>query len=85
MPLFKCEQCGVVENTACGDYWCAEKKLCSQCSPEIGKWHGRFPRTDAAAAGYLRDEQGFIYAPDEVDLKEMRWKYNRDFKIVGPA
>ena len=45
MPLFKCEKCGVIENTAlsmCS--WGAKKKLCSQCCPAQKKWHGRFPR-----------------------------------------
>ena len=63
MPLFKCEQCGCVENTALSNYWTrnlrdpSEPKpwairpaLCSACDPDIGKWHGAFPQrpwTDA--------------------------------------
>ena len=44
MSLFKCEKCGCVENTALSTYWFSEKKLCSECDPRIGKWHGRFKK-----------------------------------------
>lgn len=57
MPLFKCDQCGCVENTACSGYWHREldrisgkraaddtRALCSECDPEIGQWHGRFDK-----------------------------------------
>lgn len=57
MPLFKCEQCGCVENTALSNYWTRNinwdstnaeplknPALCSECDPEIGKWHGQFPK-----------------------------------------
>jgi len=46
MPLFKCEKCGVIENTAltlCS--WSAGKKLCSECCPKQKKWHNRFEKT----------------------------------------
>jgi len=42
VPLFKCEDCGCVENTATGAFWGREKKLCSECS--TGTWHGIFPK-----------------------------------------
>lgn len=46
MPLFNCSRCGVVENTALGDYWYARAKgnpvLCSECS--TGEWHGKFEK-----------------------------------------
>ena len=53
MPLFECERCGVVDNTALTNFWLAfvdesKPRLCSQCDPEIGKWHERFPRTSRA-------------------------------------
>ncbi len=49
MPLYECTQCHVVENTALTNFWFAtqmEKKpaLCSECDPEIGTWHGKFPK-----------------------------------------
>lgn len=46
MSLFVCSQCGVVENTALGDFWAAQlekrPRRCSECA--FGKWHGRFPK-----------------------------------------
>jgi hypothetical protein len=53
MPLFECSRCHCVENTALSNYWTdvhLEKKpaLCSECDPQIGKWHGAFPRTPVA-------------------------------------
>ena len=49
MPLFKCSKCGCCENTALSNYWWTvfqEKKppLCSECDPEIGKWHEHFTK-----------------------------------------
>ena len=41
MPLFVCEKCKNIENTALSLYW-SGSKLCSKCDPEIGKWHGAF-------------------------------------------
>ena len=45
MPLFRCEKCGCVENTALGHYWGRtmkdfkgtefEKALCSECVPSV--------------------------------------------------
>lgn len=62
MPLFKCSKCGCVENTACGDYWVnagrGKPVICSECSPLIGKWHGRFPKEPADEAhGWRADPQ----------------------------
>lgn len=45
MSLFQCENCGCMENTACGWYWCRNSKrltpaehlgkpLCSVCAPQ---------------------------------------------------
>lgn len=50
MPTYMCSKCGCIENTALSRYWVRnlgnKKKdnppLCSECDPEIGKWHGRF-------------------------------------------
>lgn len=42
-----------MENTACCHYWTAvvksEAKLCSECDPGIGKWHGKFPKEKPTA------------------------------------
>ena len=62
MPLFKCEQCGCVENTALCFYWPrkVDKKplLCSECDPVIGKWHGRFEKRPADDMRV--DSRGFL-------------------------
>lgn len=82
MSLYQCPKCGVVENTAVGLFWTSRKEpLCSQC--DTGKWHGLFPREDAAKAGYFKDANGYIYHPDSVDPETMEWTYNRQFKMVG--
>lgn len=48
MPIFVCDQCNVIENTATSLFWntVATNKpaLCSQCDPKLGKWHNIFPR-----------------------------------------
>lgn len=79
MPLFQCQQCGCVENTATSHYWWRthrEKKppICSEC--EEGEWHGLFPKADAVAEGYVLGEDGFLYAPSENP---------QHTKIVGPV
>jgi len=52
MPLFECDKCGCVDNTAITNFWTAlleeKPKLCSVCDPEIGKWHRRFERVTAS-------------------------------------
>lgn len=58
MPLFKCTQCGTVENTGCGDYWYPRCKglpvKCSECA--TGTWHNRFPKEPADEAhGWFPD------------------------------
>jgi hypothetical protein len=37
--------------------------LCSECDPEIGKWHGDFGRQKAD--GYCIGEDGFLYHPQQ--------------------
>jgi len=68
MPIFKCEQCGCIENTATSNYWERQlenkSKLCSQCDPEIAQWHGEFERE--LAAGFKLGADGFLYHPDEI-------------------
>jgi hypothetical protein len=62
MPLYACSRCNVVENTALGGYWVQQRRareagvphapLCSECDPEIGQWHGQFPRTQMTDGGW---------------------------------
>ena len=51
MPLYVCEKCNCVDNTALdGNYWQSRKcfskatelALCSEC--HSGKWHDKFPK-----------------------------------------
>jgi len=54
MSLFRCVQCGCVENTATSRFWFRGDgpALCSECDPQIGRWHGIFEKVDADEAGY---------------------------------
>ena len=61
MPLFECEQCHCVENTATGEYWGRQRKLCSECG--TGEWHGIFEKKPAA--GMIIDECGFLWSRKE--------------------
>jgi hypothetical protein len=72
MSLFRCEECGCVENTATSNYWGRQytekrepgdtRKLCSECDPEVGVWHGEFPKE--SANGWKIDAQGWVWHPD---------------------
>lgn len=63
MSLFACRECCCVENTACCNYWLPHIEgrvtLCSECDPDIGKWHGQFAKRPAA--GYLVDHEGHLW------------------------
>jgi len=64
MPVFKCSKCSCVENTATSNYWNRPKDsvpLCSECDPEIKKWHGIFKKRSAVGVGYWVGEDGFLY------------------------
>jgi hypothetical protein len=68
MPLFQCSQCQCVENTACCNFWPRKlgklPLLCSECDPEIAKWHGRFPKRTVEASGYiLNHATGYLEPP----------------------
>ena len=69
MSLFKCSECGVIENTALAMYWSRSldglPPLCSQCHPDIGKWHGLFPRQTPEEAGLVLNDRGFYGPPEE--------------------
>jgi hypothetical protein len=62
MPLFACDKCNTVENTALGDYWVHAGKdepvLCSECS--TGTWHGRFPKERADSGNWEPDRGRFL-------------------------
>ena len=53
MPLFACQKCQTIENTALGHYWAEKEKLCSECA--TGKWHGKFPKEKYDPKKWLKD------------------------------
>ena len=75
MPIFECEQCHAAENTALGEFWGREKKLCSECA--TGKWHGEFEKK--SAIGMLIDNHGGLWSKEEVDSGRLP----KHFKVVG--
>jgi hypothetical protein len=86
MSIFRCEQCGCIENTATSSYWFRsenkdKRALCSECDPETGKWHGRFPKQ--SAKGLVLASDGFLYHKDDVasDSFKFRMKH-QDLKVV---
>lgn len=78
MPLFACEHCHTVENTALSNYACRyvskppAPALCSACDPEIRRWHGYFPRT--SAQGYWLGSDGFLYSEAERLSGDLEWR-----------
>lgn len=76
MPIFACAQCRIAENTALGEYWGREKKLCSECA--TGKWHGQFEKK--SAVGMLIDNHGGLWTQEEVDDATC---FPKHFKVVG--
>lgn len=76
MSIFRCTKCGCIENTALSNYFWnvyEEKKpaLCSECDPEIAKWHGEFPKATPESEGYVTGPDGFLYRPDDDYLKRL--------------
>lgn len=84
MSIYRCDSCGCVENTALSLYWVSqsERKLCSECDPAVGKWHGVFEKK--SAKGYVLANDGFLYAPENFEPGGYcEWRVaNTDFKPV---
>lgn len=73
MPIFKCSKCGMMENTAPSHYWTRESgspALCTECDPEIGRWHGFFERRPPGPE-LVEGPDGFIYHRDDPLLKRL--------------
>jgi hypothetical protein len=77
MSIFRCDKCGCIDNTATSNYWeqrypfgGGESKpvLCTECDPEVGKWHGCFDKR--SAKGLLLASDGFLYAKDDMKTIE---------------
>lgn len=91
MPIFRCNKCGNIENTALSGFWhrWTRKKegeeissaLCSECDPEIGKWHGIFEKT--SAKGYMLANDGFLYSKEHVESDNFKWRMeHQNLKVV---
>lgn len=94
MPVFRCEQCGVMENTASSNYWSRRHRtaddgsslpslpaLCSKCDPEIGGWHGMFKRQ--SAKGMILCSDGFLVSPEEVETDNFKFREkHQGLKVV---
>lgn len=63
MGCFRCLKCGCIENTAVSNYW-SGSHLCSECDPQIGKWHGRFEKK--SAIGMMQSKSGLLYTKKEI-------------------
>lgn len=74
MPLFCCDNCGIIDNTALTRYWLRgdSPALCSACDPkgETKGWHGRFPARNPTEWGYVRKADGFWGKPVESEPSE---------------
>ena len=95
MSVYRCSQCGCMENTACSNYWSQRHPmtqdgekinplsiLCTQCDPEFKKWHGMFPRT--SAQGMILCSDGFLYYPEDVESQSFKFRMkHQDLKVVG--
>jgi hypothetical protein len=69
MSLFRCTRCDTIDNTALGGYHAqangaAHAPLCSACDPEIGQWHGEFPRR-VVTAEWLTCPRGTLWLPHQ--------------------
>lgn len=85
MPIFKCDKCNCVDNTAVTYYNIrknGEPALCSECDPKIGKWHGIFSKE--SAVGLLLGSDGFLYSQEEKDSGNLDWRVkNQDLTFTG--
>ena len=88
MPIFECEECGCVDNTALTRYWhrkrhsdLAGRALCSACDPEINQWHGAFPREKAT--GLLLCNDGFLYSKRHYTEGNLKWRIkNQGLEVI---
>lgn len=79
MPLFVCDECKAIENTALGQFWTrgrygnSKEALCSECMPyvkighnrKVGEWHRKFPKQIATTELIKQiGEEHFVYVSD---------------------
>lgn len=90
MPLFVCDRCHAIDNSACGgNYWdrlIAKEKtiLCAECY--TGTWHGQFSKTIYIGPP-KQNPNDFIYLPKQFlsmsETPEPNQLTKRDPMIVG--
>lgn len=83
MSVFRCSKCNCAENTAVSNYATRPKgspALCSECDPEIGKWHGRFEKVSADK--FVEDENGYLISREEKAQKDMSSEAVKSIKNV---
>lgn len=82
MPLFKCDRCHAIENTAMCNHavnrYEGRPVICSEC--ETGTWHGRFPKQHAAGMHLASD--GFLYSDAALEQATDRFARQR-IRVVG--
>lgn len=88
MPLFKCIQCGCIDNTACGgSYWGSNGDAkCSECF--TGKWEAPFDKKTPEEMGLVLDtnwpDSNFYSTPANVEMvKNERAKRKTDLNGEG--
>jgi hypothetical protein len=75
MPLYECSACHAVDRTSLANFWnrLREKNpaLCSECDPEIGKWHGQFEKL--TAEDFLKRFPGDVQERTDHPSKALRF------------
>jgi hypothetical protein len=80
MPLFICDQCHAIENTALGSFWHRRSQnlpvLCSECGR--GKWHGHWPKAIATKDTVRERKDDFMHIPKELCESEETTSGNKE-------
>lgn len=70
MSLYACALCNTMDDTLLTNFHlyirAGKGVLCSACDPEIGEWHGRFPKGTYT-------ERGYQLCPDAAQYPEVRF------------
>ena len=94
MSAFRCDKCGCVENTATSNFWSRRHPcdddgntlpslpaLCSECDPEIGKWHGHFGKM--SAKGFFLCSDGFLVSKEELETDSFKFRMkHQGLKVI---
>lgn len=76
MSIFRCSKCGYVDNTALTNHYKVlvngADPLCSECDPDLAKWHGRFKRMTPEELNVVEGPDGYLYDPKDKYLERLR-------------